>query len=59
MSGITEKDAADLVTLVRRAPLQNMDEAQVVNALLEKFVDFFEAYQSGALFDDASDGSED
>lgn len=31
------KDFADIIRLVRRAPLQNMDEAEVVAQLLQRF----------------------
>ena len=55
----TSDDAAALVQITRRAPLQNMDEAGAVNNLLERFVEFWEAYESGALFDDSQPGSED
>lgn len=34
---MNEKDFADIIRLVRRAPLQNMDEAEVVAALLNRF----------------------
>ena len=48
----TDDDAATLVVIARRAPLQNMDEAGHVNELLKRFVEFYEAFESGALFDD-------
>jgi hypothetical protein len=59
MTNFSADDAADLVTITRRAPLQNMDEAGHVNQLLKRFVEFFEAYESGALFDDSQNGSID
>jgi hypothetical protein len=59
MTAFTSEDAVDLVTITRRAPLQNMDEAKAVNDLLERFVDFFEAFENGTLFDDTTPGSTD
>lgn len=38
----TEQDAAVLITIARRAPLQNMDEAANVSKLLDRFTTFFE-----------------
>jgi hypothetical protein len=32
-----KKDFADVIRLVRRAPLQNMDEAEAVAKLLQRF----------------------
>lgn len=34
---MNEKDFADIIRLVRRAPLMNMDEAEAVAVLLNKF----------------------
>lgn len=54
-----EKDAADLVTICRRAPLKNMDEAAAVNNLLERFVNFVEAHQAGILPGDKFEPGDD
>ena len=43
MTEFSKKDAADVVLIARRAPLQNMDEAKAVNELLERFIEFFES----------------
>ncbi len=40
----TRDDAAALMTIARRAPLQNMDEATAVSDLLQKFADFMDDY---------------
>ena len=39
----TKTDAANLVNIARRAPLQNMNEAMQVNNLLERFLEFYES----------------
>jgi hypothetical protein len=39
----SDKDAEDIVTIAKRAPLQNMDEAQAVNDLLGRFLEFYES----------------
>jgi hypothetical protein len=39
----SDKDAEDIVTMVARAPLQNMEEAKAVNSLLERFLEFYES----------------
>lgn len=36
------KDFADIIRLVRRAPLQNMDEAEAINGLLQRFAEHAE-----------------
>ena len=59
MESFSAQDAGDLVMVARRAPLSNMDEAKAVNELLERFVKFFEWYQSSISNDDAESGSED
>lgn len=42
---MNEKDFADMIRIARRAPLQNMDEAEDVAALLQRFA----AYSSAEL----------
>ena len=42
----THQDAAALIRIARRAPLANMDEAQALQNLLDRFTDFFEAIQN-------------
>lgn len=37
---MNEKDFADIIRLARRAPLQNMDEAEAVAVLLQKYSAF-------------------
>ncbi len=44
MSEFSDNDAASLLTIARRAPLQNMDEANQVNEILKRFVEFFEEH---------------
>lgn len=34
---MNEKDFADMIRIARRAPLQNMDEAEAVGRLLQRF----------------------
>lgn len=48
----TDNDAADLITLARRAPLKNMDEAAAASNLLDRFAVFFEAIESEQTPDD-------
>lgn len=38
---MSEQDVANIIRLVRRAPLQNMDEAEHVAALLQRFARHF------------------
>jgi len=38
---MSEQDIANIIRLVRRAPLQNMDEAEFVAALLQRFARHF------------------
>lgn len=38
----SEQDAAAIIALVRRAPLQNMAEAEGVNKLLDRFANWFQ-----------------
>lgn len=40
-SKITAQDLNAIIALVRRAPLQNLAEAEAAAALLNKFVDHF------------------
>lgn len=40
---MTEADFANLIRLARRAPLQNMDEAEAAAALLQRFAAFANA----------------
>lgn len=40
---MTEKDFADLIRIARRAPLQNMGEAEAVAALLQRFAAYSNA----------------
>lgn len=37
---LTQKDIADLITIYRRAPLSNMDEAEAAAQLLQRAVQF-------------------
>lgn len=39
------QDAQNLVSMVERAPLQNMGEAKAVNELIQRFVAFFNSKQ--------------
>ena len=41
---MNEQDFADIIRLVRRTPLANMDEAEAVNALLQRFGEFASAH---------------
>lgn len=41
---MNEKDFADMIRLARRAPLQNMDEAEAAANLLQRFASFANAY---------------
>lgn len=43
MNDFTQRDAQGIVNLVRRAPLQNMDEAEVITGLLQRFVEWANA----------------
>lgn len=36
---MNEKDFADIIRLIRRAPLMNMDEAEAVANLLQRFAE--------------------
>ncbi len=47
----TEEDAIALVTLIRRAPLANMDEADAVRQLLDRFAAFINAHFNEVLPD--------
>lgn len=38
---MTEQEVANLIALARRAPLQNMNDAEAVAALLQKFTAHF------------------
>lgn len=39
---MNEKDIADIIRLVRRAPLQNLAEAEAVAVLLSRFAQHFQ-----------------
>lgn len=41
---MNDKDFADIIRLARRAPLQNMDEAEAAAALLQRFAAFAREY---------------
>lgn len=41
---MNEKDFADMIRLARRAPLQNMDEAEAVAELLQRYAFFVKEY---------------
>lgn len=41
---MNEKDFADMIRLARRAPLQNMDEAELVAGLLQRYAVFVNEY---------------
>lgn len=49
MTKFTQTDAAQLMILVRRAPLKNMDEAAFVHDLLDRFTEFFEDNIEGGV----------
>lgn len=36
----TKQDAEDIIVIARRAPLQNLDEAAVLSAALQRFANF-------------------
>ncbi len=41
---MTKQDFADIIRLLRRVPLHNMDEADAVNELMQRFGEFASAY---------------
>ena len=45
---MNQQDFADIIRLARRAPLTNMDEAEAVNALLQRFAEFAEGHLTAA-----------
>lgn len=45
---MTQEDFANMIRLARRAPLANMDEAEAVAALLQKFATHATSYNTPA-----------
>jgi hypothetical protein len=41
---MNDKDFADMIRLARRAPLQNMDEAEAAANLIQRFASFANEY---------------
>lgn len=48
---LNDKDFADIIRLARRAPLQNMDEAEAAAKLLQRFAAFADAVLDDKVVD--------
>jgi hypothetical protein len=46
---MTDQELADLIRIIRRAPLHNMDEAEAVGRLLQKLIQHLRPAQDETL----------
>lgn len=55
---MSEQDFADMIRLARRAPLTNMDEAEAVAGLLQRFAAFVDSQLRPPVVDSGQEQGE-